>query len=143
MAGSFRQPDVTRYHGLEDAVAEEVLKVIADLMGEVGSVVEHRKQDALDSELGAVGAANAVQRIHQLRNAFQGKVFTLNGYQHRVGSHKRVQSKQVKGGRAVEEQEVKGVAQGRKLALKHVLAALLVRELEVGAHQVLLRRDQA
>jgi hypothetical protein len=47
--GSFGQAYIARDHGSENLVAEEIAQVVANLVSEVGALVEHGKEDSLHS----------------------------------------------------------------------------------------------
>ena len=84
----------------------ELAQVFHDLVREVRPIVEHREQNALDFEMGISKLSDLLNGLHQFRNPFQRKVFTLNGYQDGVCGHKCIDSKEIHRWRTVNNQKV-------------------------------------
>ena len=106
MTGRFGEADVARNDGLEELFAEEVAEVLGDLLGEVGAVVVHGQQDALDGDVGIEGGAYAFERGDELGDAFKGKVLGLHGDDEGVGCGEDVEGEEVEGRGAIEDDEV-------------------------------------
>ena len=87
VAGCFGQADVTGDAGFEEFIAEEALEIISDLLGEVGSVVVHGKEDAFEGEGGVEDMADAVEGGHELGDTFEGEVLGLHGDEEAVGGY--------------------------------------------------------
>src|ERR1039457_2626509 len=68
--------------GAEDLILEEFPEVGGHLTGEVGPVVVHGEEDAFDGQGVLEGFANAVDGIHEFRDALQGKEFALDRYEY-------------------------------------------------------------
>ena len=105
VAGGFGEPDIARNRGLEDAVVEEADEVFADLLGEVGAVVEHGEQHAFEGEAGIEAGGYAVEGGHELGDSLEGEVFGLHGDEEGVGGYEGVEGEEVEGGGAIEEDE--------------------------------------
>ena len=83
--GRFGQPDAAGNDGPEDLIFEEFPEVGGHLAGEVGPVVEHGEEDAFDGQGVLEGLADAVDGVHQFRDAFQGEEFALDGDEDGIG----------------------------------------------------------
>src|SRR5215470_8159665 len=77
----FCQANIARNHALKDLGAEKTAQIGCHLAGKRGALVVHRQENALDFQARVEGAANSHQGVEQLRHAFQGEVFALNGDQ--------------------------------------------------------------
>jgi hypothetical protein len=142
VAGGFGEAHVAGDGGLEELVVEEVLEVVADLLGEVGAVVEHGEEDAFDGELGVEAGGDAVEGGHELGDAFEGEVLGLHGDEEGVGGDEGVEGEEVERGGAVEEDEGIFGTDGFEAFAETVLAALGGDEFDVGADHVLGAGDQ-
>src|SRR6266849_4739694 len=72
-AGRFGQPGASRNDRLEHLFLEKLPQIARDLASQVGAIVEHREQDPAYVQRMAEGVPNPVDRVHQLRYAFQGE----------------------------------------------------------------------
>ena len=86
MTGSLSEPDVAGNECGQNFIAEECFQIFHHLVGQIGPLIKHRQEDALDFQVGISGTANFLNRFHQLGHTLQGKVLTLNGYQNAIGS---------------------------------------------------------
>ena len=105
VTGCLRQTDVAGDGGLKELIAEEAPQVVADLLGEVGAVVKHGEQHAFQREYRVETTGDAVQRGHELGDAFEGEVLGLHGDEQGIGRDQCVERQQVQRGRAVEQDE--------------------------------------
>src|SRR5699024_10395504 len=71
--------------------------------GEVGAVVHHRQQDAVDLELGVQLPLDLVDGGQQLFQALGGQILRLNGDYDPVGGGQRVDCEHPQGGLAVNQ----------------------------------------
>ena len=124
-----------------EQLSEEGLEFGGDSLGEVGAVVVHGEGDAFDDEAGIEGLADALDGIEQLADAFEGEVFGLHGDEDGVGGDQGVEGEQVERGRAVEDDDVKLVANGLQGVAQAVFAEFGVDQLDVGADEVLGGRN--
>ncbi len=136
VAGGFGEADVAGDGGFEELFAEEAGEVVADLLGEVGAVVEHGEEDAFEGEGGVEAGGDAVERGHELGDAFEGEVFGLHGDEEGVGCDEGVEGEEIECGWAVEEDEGVLVADGGEGVAEAGFAGVGGDELEVGADHV-------
>ncbi len=141
VAGSFGQTDVAGDGGLIQQLPEEGLEFGGDSLGEVGAVVVHGEDDAFDDEAGIEGLADALDGIEQLADAFEGEVLGLHGDEDGVGCDEGVEGEKVERGRAIEDDDVKLVADGLQGVTQAVFAEFGVDELDIGADEMLGGRD--
>src|ERR1035441_9458573 len=139
--GRFGQAYAARDDGPEDFVLEELTQVGGHLAREVGPVVIHGEEDALDGEGVLEPFANPVDRVHQFRDSLQGEEFALDGDHYRIGGDERIQGEQVEGRGAIDQNEPVGVADPGQALAEAVLAMGDVDQLQVGADQVLVGGD--
>ena len=78
-AGSLGQPNISRYGGFKYVRAKMTPNVLLDLIGKIQSFVEHGQEHALDPETGIELILNPFQGPKELCEAFEGKVFALDG----------------------------------------------------------------
>lgn len=91
MARCLGESDIPGYDSPEDFIAEEFTEIRRYLTGEVRSVVEHRQENSLDLQWVAKGVADPIDRIHKLRNPFQGKEFTLDRHENGIRRHQGIE----------------------------------------------------
>ena len=84
---------------------KKALRFSVTCCGEVGAVVVHGEEDAFEGERGVEGLGDAVERGHQLGDAFEGEVLGLHGDEEAVGGDEGVEGEEVEGRGAVEEDE--------------------------------------
>ncbi len=87
MAGSFRQPNVPRDGCVAELLAKEPLQLAHHLLRQVGALIKHGQNHALDPEIGIEAATDALHGVHQFADSFQGEVFRLHGNQDRIRCH--------------------------------------------------------
>jgi hypothetical protein len=66
VAGSFSEPDVSRYDGPKDLVSKERLQIRHDLIGKIGPLIKHRQEDAFDFEARIRRLPDLVYRLDEL-----------------------------------------------------------------------------
>src|SRR5215472_14059563 len=142
ITGRLRQPDVAGNDGGQQLLLEELLQFLADLLGQVGSLVVHGHDHAFNFQAWVEGLPQPLDSVQQLAHAFQGEVLRLHGNQNRVSGDQGIQSQKIESGRAIEHQEVILVADGVKGVAQAILTLLDGDKLDVGADKVLVRRDQ-
>ena len=106
-----------------DLLAEVVLDLLGDGLGELVPVVDHREEDLGDVEPRVDPSPYDVDRLEELAQAFQGVELALHRHEDAVAGGKDVDRKQAKGGRRVEDDPVvvfldgfEGVAEDELLA---------------------------
>jgi hypothetical protein len=77
VTGSLGQTDISRNDGLEEAIFEVFAEGLGDLLGQIGAVVIHGEEDALDLDVGVEGVLDALEGRNELGDAFEGEVFGL------------------------------------------------------------------
>src|SRR5436190_238084 len=102
----FAKPNVARNDRGQDLIAEKLLEVGHDLVGEVGAFVVHRQEDAFNFETGIGDFADLLNGFHQLGNALEGEILALNGNKDAIGSDQSVHRKDVQRRRAIDEDVV-------------------------------------
>lgn len=95
MTGGFAQPDIAGNDGREHLFSEKGLQIRHYLIGKVSSFIEHREQNTLDLQSRIRRPADLADRLHQLRDPFEGKVLTLDWNQDTVGGYQCVDRENV------------------------------------------------
>jgi len=95
MTGGFSQPDIAGNDGREHFFSKKGLQIRHHLVGKVGSFIEHREQNTFDLQSRVRRPTDLVDRLHQLRHAFERKVFTLYWNQDTVGGYQSVDRENV------------------------------------------------
>jgi hypothetical protein len=137
----FREPDTAGNDRFEDLLAKETGEIGSDLPGQVRAVIVHRQQDAFNFERVVERSSNALNGIHQLRNAFQRKKLALDRHDDGVGSEKGVESEEVQRGRAVDKNEAIIVANRLHSLSEAGFPIVHVDKFQIGADEVLVGRN--
>ncbi len=141
MAGSLGEANISRDYALEYLISKEAAQVGGNLLRECSPVVIHRQEDALDRKVRIDGSTDAHVRVEKLGNALNCKILALDRDEDGVGCGKRIQRQQVQGGWAVDYHE-RIPAKNRTDGLFQAVFAIVHRdELNGGAHQVLIGRN--
>ena len=141
VTGRLAQPDVAGYHGLVNLVAEELANVAAHLLAEIRALVVHREQHAFDAKGGIERNAYAFDRRHQLGDPLEREVLAIERNQDGVGRDETVERQQAERRRRVDEDVLKFRAQALEQPPKPMLARFERDELDLGARQLSIRRD--
>src|SRR5271157_286168 len=136
------QANIARYHRGENLATEEISQIVADLVREIGSLVEHGEEDSLHRQVPVVVAPDANQRVEKLGDPLQREVLALHRHDNGVRRYQRVQGEQVKGWRTVKEDVVKLVAEPLHPFAQGLFAVGAVHKLDRRSNQVLVRRDE-
>src|SRR5208337_4962048 len=59
----FGQANIARYHSGENLVTEKIPQIVANLVREIGALVEHGEEDSFNRQVPVVEAPNADQRV--------------------------------------------------------------------------------
>src|SRR5918996_1725046 len=121
--GRFGVPDRLADAGLVDEVAEALLEDLDRLARVQRPAVEHRRQDALDLDLGIEVLAYHRERVLELHKPAEREVLALDRDDHAVRGHERVDREQAERRRRVDEHEVVAVAYLEQRLLERALAA--------------------
>jgi hypothetical protein len=141
-AWGFGKADIPGYYGGKDLIAEEVLQIVADLVGEVRPVIVHGQENSLNRQAGIVGTSNANQGIEEFGDALKREVLALHGDDDGISGHKRVEGKEVKGRRAVEEDVVKFVAKFVHPLAQGLFTVRAIHEFDGCSDEVLIGGDE-
>ena len=141
VARRFGEADVARDHGVEDLVAEVRLELLADLRLQRDAGVEHDAQDADHLERRVEVGVHLLDRVDQVREAFEGEVLALHRHDDAVRARQAVQGQQAEAGRAVDEHEVVVGGGGGERAAQALVAPLEPDQLHLGAGQLAVRAD--
>ena len=143
MARRFAEADVARNHGAEDFLLEELPHVVGDLLAEVRAFVDHREEHAIDVERGVERGADAAHRADEIGEAFEREVLAVQRNQHGVGGDERVQREQAERRGAIDEDVIVLVAERRDEGAQPFLAVGECDELDLGAGEIAVGRDEA
>lgn len=136
------EADASRDDRLEDLAFEELAQIGLDLAGEVGAVVIHREENALDGEGGIKGFFEAIDGVHQLRDSFQRKEFALDRDQDTIGGGQGINGQEIEGGGAIDDDVVVVVPNGFQSGPEACFAMIDVDQIQVGRDQVLIGRQE-
>src|SRR5688572_13632304 len=139
VARRLREADVPWNHGLADLPREVLSHFFGHLMAQVVAGVEHGQEDAVEGEALVQRPPNEVDRLQQVREAFQGVVFALKGNQDAVGSREGIDGEEPEGGRAIEQDHVVLPRDLAERALEARLAGHLADELDFRADELRVR----
>src|SRR5580698_4067481 len=134
MARSFGEPYVPRNRSSAKLVAKIFLKLLCDLLSQVGAFVEHRKHDAFNRQSRIQLDANPLDRVEQLRYTFESKVLRLHWDQDTVCGDERVQRQEVESGWAVQHDELEAIEQTGQRIAETILTPLRRDQLDVCAY---------
>ena len=90
--------------------AEMLLQLRRHLLRQVGPLVEHGEDHALDHQPGIQVLADALHGVEQLAHTFECKVLGLHGNQDRIRRYKGIQGEQIERWRAVKDDELKAAS---------------------------------
>ena len=118
LGADFLCPDRMGYLGAEhlDFAAVGLPQQGGDLLGEVGAVVHHRQQYAVDLELGVDLPLHLVYGLEQLFQALGGQVLRLNGDYDPVGGGQGVDREHTQGWLAVNQDNETMMTEDRTLS---------------------------
>jgi hypothetical protein len=103
---------------------------------DVGPAVEHGEENPFGGQPGIEATLHQLHRVHQLREAFQCVVFTLERDEDGVRRSQRVQRQQAQGRRAIDEDVVVFRSQWPQHLAEPELASLHADQLHFGPRQV-------
>jgi hypothetical protein len=141
-AGSLGEANAPWDDGAEDLVAEELPEILSYLAREIGTVVVHGEENAFDTEGTFKCLPDAVDGVHELGNALQGKKFALNRDKHGIGGNQGIEGEEVQGRGAVYEDVVIAGADGTEAVCQAELTSFGGDQLDVGPDQVFVGWSQ-
>lgn len=142
VTGRLRKPNVARNHRAEEAFTEILPQCLGDLLGQVGPIVVHGKQHALNGDGRIEGCADPLQCGDQLGNALQCEVLCLHGNDERVGGRQDIQCQQVERRRAIQDNQVEFVPDRLERLAKTESAVVGAGQLDICAGQILRSRQK-
>src|SRR5215467_13674998 len=78
VAWRLSKANVARNDGGEQLRSKEGLEILHDLVGEIGTIVEHRQEHTFNLEFRITQATDVTDRFDQLGHTFECEVFTLD-----------------------------------------------------------------
>ena len=142
MARRLAQADVAGYDGVEYHFGEVPLELFVDLVGQTQTCVVHGEQEAFDLKTGIEPAFDDADSVEELADAFEGEIFGLYGYYHRVGGRKGIDGDESERGRAVDDYEIVLVLYRREHGFEHTLAVWLADEFDFRTGEIDARTDE-
>src|SRR5512145_2735714 len=85
MAGRLAQPHVPWNHSFENFSGEISKDLVPDLSGHACAAIEHCENDATDAESRVEAFADELDRLQELREAFERIELALERYQDGIG----------------------------------------------------------
>src|SRR5262249_5911597 len=143
IAWRFGQADIPRYKGLQQLVAKMLFQFLGYLLGKDRAIVIHGENHAFNLQIRVEALTKTLDGVQQLAYPFQGEVFSLHGYEDRIGSYQSVQGQQIEGRRAVKHDEIELLTNGSDCVAQAKLPLDCGYQLNVCANQVFVRGDQA
>src|SRR5699024_7021127 len=92
--GGLRETDGAGDDRVEDLIPEGLNEALHDVAGMQRAAIEHGHQDAQDRELEVEAVAHLLDRVHQQREATQGKVLGLHRDHHGIRAGERIDREQ-------------------------------------------------
>ena len=126
---------------VEDELAEVAPHLGGDVRREAGAAVDHRQQHAGDPELRVQPGLDEVDRLDDLREPLERVVLGLHRDHDPIRRGKGVDGQRPERRRAVEQHEVEALDVRERLR-EVAVAVLVLRELDRGARELRLRRDE-
>lgn len=111
------------------------------MAGEGGAFVKHREKNSFDFEARIECAANAHKGVKEFGHAFEGEIFALNRDHDSVGGDESIESEEVEGGRAVENDEFVAILDLVEEGLELVFAIFCENEFHGSAGQIFVGGD--
>ncbi len=140
-AGGLGDPDAAGNHRAKHELGEVIAKLALDVLGELGPLVVHGDHDAGQNQARVellAQQANGVQELHQ---ALERQVLGLHRNDHAVRGHQGVHGHRAERRRAVEQGEPEPLPDRARACAQVLLGALDPRQLDRGARQVAVRRN--
>src|SRR2546425_5840493 len=141
-ARRFTQSNVSRDHGVIDALGEVASGLVHHLLREIQSIVVHRQEHALDLERGIESLLDESYRAEQVTESLQRVVLALDRNQHRPSGREGVHSEDAQRWRRVDEDEVVAATQGEERVLEPILPSFRIHELDFRTSEPLPGWDQ-
>ena len=130
------KPHVARNDGLEDLVAEMLLKLRAHLLLERDARVEHHAQKRHDAQVLVLLGTNALDAAHEVGKPLERIVFALHRNDDAVSRAQRVERQHRQARRTVDEHIVVLVELGLERLLEAHVSMIKPHELHLGTRQL-------
>ena len=122
--------------------AVEASQVGGHCWRKVCALVIHSEQQPFNFEIRVYRAANAAQRIEEIRHTFERIVFALYRYQQGVSRGKSIQSEEIERRRTVDKYEVVRIKERHQGLLEYELARGKIDHFDLGTSKVPVRGDE-
>src|SRR5919197_1139400 len=142
VARSLREPHVARNHRVEDLAREVAVHLVPDLERQARPSIEHRENDAPDRETWIQPLANELDGLEQMGEPLERVELALQRHQHTIGRREGVDRQEPEGRGAVDDHEVVRLGHGLEGDAQAILALADGYELDLGADQVDVGREQ-
>lgn len=141
-AGGFGEAHVTRDDGAVEGVAEMLLQLRGDIVGQADARIVHGPQQTLDLQRRVEQLADALDAVHQVGQPLQRVVLALHGDDHAVGGGQRVDGEHRQRRRAVDEDVVVVLADRRQRVAQAIFLHVHFQQHHFRGGQVAVGRQQ-
>src|SRR5438132_5318283 len=142
VARRLREPHVARNHRVEDLAREIAVHLVADLERQAGPAMEHREHDALDREALIQALADELDGLEEMGKPFERVELALQRHEDTIGGRERVDRQEPERRGAVDDHEVVRLGHGLERDAQAILALVHGYQLDLGADEVDVRREQ-
>lgn len=142
MARRLAETDGADDLAFEDFAVEVGFELIDDLEREAGAGVEEGNDDAEELEARVIALLDELNGMDDVREAFEGQEFGLDGDEDPIGGDKTIERELIKAGGRVDEDVVEAEVQGMKDGFESALAVLEAVEVHLGCGEVHVRREE-
>ena len=143
VARSLGQPDIAWNDRLEQFVLEEFPQILGDLLRQVGTVVIHGQQNALDFERAVEGASDPLESLNQLADSLQSEILSLHRDEKTIRGDEGVQGEQIERRGTVEDDEIVEGAHFIQGFAEAESAPLHLNQLHIRPREVLMGGNDA
>lgn len=130
MTRCLAQPYISGNHGREKLTAKKALQILHYLIREVGPLVVHCEERALDFQVRVTHPADLANGFQKLGNSFQREILALNGNQNRVSRDKSVDRKDIQGWGAVDQNEIVAITNRRQNYFQSLITTFILSEFD-------------
>src|ERR1700730_8361985 len=137
-----REPDAVLDDDVEDDIAVALTNQLQDFLRVQRSRLVDGGEDDADSKVGGELGPHPLDRVVEQLHALHPEILALQRDDDLGGGDQRVDAEEAEGGRAIDHHEVVFVLAGGELFLEEGLAAHLRNQLDLGAGELDVRRDE-